>query len=78
LEKGNIFYMPDCLHGWRLGSNDGNPTKSVEVNDFIKREKVGGKETGGRLPKNLTTDARNRVSTPTQDFQVVVAACRGL
>jgi hypothetical protein len=53
LEKGNIFSVPDCLHGWRSGSNDGNPTKSVEVNDFIKREKVGGKETGGRLPQKL-------------------------
>ncbi len=28
--------MPDCLHGWRSGTNDGNPTKSAEVNDFIK------------------------------------------
>ena len=30
------FFMPDCLHGWRSGTNDGNPTKSAEVNDFIK------------------------------------------
>jgi hypothetical protein len=28
--------MPDRLHGWRSGSNDGNPTKCAEVNDFIK------------------------------------------
>jgi hypothetical protein len=28
--------MPDCLHGWRSGSNDGNPTKCAEVNNFIK------------------------------------------
>jgi hypothetical protein len=30
------FSMPDRLHGWRSGTNDGNPTKSAEVNDFIK------------------------------------------
>ncbi len=34
------FHMPDHLHaGWRSGSNDGNPTKSAEMNDFIKRIK---------------------------------------
>jgi hypothetical protein len=38
-KKAISFHMPDRLHGWRSGSNDGNPTKSVEVNDFIKRVK---------------------------------------
>ena len=38
-KKAISFHMPDRLHGWRTGSNDGNPTKSVEVNDFIKRVK---------------------------------------
>jgi hypothetical protein len=33
------FYMPDRLHVWRSGSKDGNPTKSAEVNDFVKRIK---------------------------------------
>ena len=28
--------MPDHLHGWCAGSNDGNPTKCAEVNDFVK------------------------------------------
>jgi hypothetical protein len=38
-KKAISFYMPDQLHGWRSGSNDGNPTKSAEVNDFVKRIK---------------------------------------
>jgi hypothetical protein len=39
-KKAISFHMlPDRLHGWRTGSNDGNPTKLVEVNDFIKRVK---------------------------------------
>lgn len=35
--KAISFYMPDCLHGFRAGSNDGNPMKSccVKVNDFL-------------------------------------------
>ena len=64
-KKAISFHMPDRLHGWRSGSNDGNPTKSVEVNDFIKRvKKLGGKETGGRL-KNSATHLGDRVSTST-------------
>ena len=35
-KKAISFYMPDRLHGWRTGSNDGNPTKCAEVNDFVK------------------------------------------
>ena len=38
-KKSISFHMPDCLHGWRSGTNDGNPTKSAEMNDFIKRVK---------------------------------------
>jgi hypothetical protein len=39
-KKAISYYMPDRLvHGWRSGSNDGNPTKSAEVNDFIKQVK---------------------------------------
>jgi hypothetical protein len=38
-KKAVSLHMPDCLHGWRSGSNDGNPTKSAEMNDFIKRVK---------------------------------------
>jgi hypothetical protein len=37
-KKAISFHMPDCLHGWQSGSkNDGNPTKSAEMNDFIKQ-----------------------------------------
>ena len=35
-KKAISFHMPDRLHGWRTGSNDGNPTKCAEVNDFVK------------------------------------------
>jgi hypothetical protein len=35
-KKALSFYMPNCLHGWRSGRNDGNPTKSAEVNDKFK------------------------------------------
>ena len=35
-KKAISFHMPDRLHSWRTGSNDGNPTKSAEVNDFVK------------------------------------------
>jgi hypothetical protein len=35
-KKAISFFMPDRLHGWRTGTNDGNPTKCAEVNDFIK------------------------------------------
>ena len=28
--------MPDRLHSLQNGSNDGNPTKCAEVNDFVK------------------------------------------
>ena len=34
-KKAISFYRPDCLHGWRTGSNDGIPTKCAEVNDFV-------------------------------------------
>ena len=34
------FHMPDRLqHGWRAGSNNGNPTKCEEGYDFVKFEK---------------------------------------
>ena len=35
-KKAISFHKPDWLHGWRTGSNDGNPTKCAEVNDFVK------------------------------------------
>ena len=38
-KKAISFSMPDCLHGWRSGTNYGNPTKSAKVNDFIKNIK---------------------------------------
>jgi hypothetical protein len=34
--KAIFFYMPNRLHGWQTGSNDGNPTKCAEVNDVVK------------------------------------------
>ncbi|KAI2497781.1 hypothetical protein MHU86_16723 [Fragilaria crotonensis] len=35
-KKAISFHMPDRLDGWRTGSNDGNPIKCAEVNDFVK------------------------------------------
>ncbi len=35
-KKAISFHMPDRLHGWQTGSNDGNCTKGAEVNDFVK------------------------------------------
>jgi hypothetical protein len=45
-KKAISFFMPDCLHCWRTGSNDGNPTKLAEVNDFVKylRKLEAGKQ----------------------------------
>jgi hypothetical protein len=38
-KKAISFSMPDRLHGWRSGTNDGNPTKSAKVNGFLKNIK---------------------------------------
>ena len=38
-KKAISFFMPDRLHGWRSGTNDGNPTKSAKVNDYIRHIK---------------------------------------
>jgi hypothetical protein len=35
-KKAISFHMPNRLDGWQTGSNDGNPTKCAEVNDFVK------------------------------------------
>jgi hypothetical protein len=35
-KKAISFSMPNRLHGWRSGTIDGCPTKSAEVNNFIK------------------------------------------
>jgi len=57
-KKAISFHMPDRLHGWRSGSNDGNPTKSAEMNE------AGNQETRCRIT-NAATDARDRISSAT-------------
>ena len=38
-KKALSFYMPNRLLQWNTISNSGNPTKSTNVNDLIKRVK---------------------------------------
>jgi hypothetical protein len=46
-KKAVSFYMPDCLHGWCSGSNEGDPTTCAEVNNFIKYiEKLEARKQG--------------------------------
>ncbi|KAI2508146.1 hypothetical protein MHU86_6319 [Fragilaria crotonensis] len=54
-KKAISFHMPDRLHGWRTGSNDGNPTKCAEVNDFVKYVKKLEAKTRCSI-SNKTTD----------------------
>jgi hypothetical protein len=37
--KAISFFMPDRLVVWVSGRNEGNPTRSIEVNSLIKRSK---------------------------------------
>jgi hypothetical protein len=39
LEKTISFYMPKHLVQWSTTNNEGNPTKSIDVNDLIRRVK---------------------------------------
>lgn len=36
-KKSISYFMPNKLIGWNVGTNVGNPTKSVEVNNLIKK-----------------------------------------
>jgi hypothetical protein len=53
-KKGSSFHMPHGLMHWNAMSQEGNPTKSTEVNDLIKRarkmevRKKGKKSTAWR------------------------------
>ncbi len=38
-KKAMSFFMPDRLVVWVSGRNEGNPTRSIEVNSHIKRIK---------------------------------------
>jgi hypothetical protein len=38
-KKATLFFMPNRLIPWNSTSREGNPTKSIEVNDLIKRVK---------------------------------------
>ena len=35
-KKAILFFMPNCLIPWNSTSQEGNPTKSIEVNDLIR------------------------------------------
>ena len=36
LQKRHQFFMPNRLISWNAETSNGNPTKSIEVNDLIK------------------------------------------
>jgi hypothetical protein len=38
-KKAISFFMPNCLIPWYSGRNEGNPTRSIETNNLIKRVK---------------------------------------
>ena len=38
-KKAILFFHPDRLMEWSSGRNEGNPTRSIEVNNLIKRVK---------------------------------------
>jgi hypothetical protein len=38
-EKAISFFMPNCFIPWYSGRNEGNPTRSIEINTLIKRVK---------------------------------------
>jgi hypothetical protein len=62
-KKAISFYMPDRLHGWRTGSNDGNPTKCAEVNDFVKNlKKLEARKQGAdsKTRRPMVTEAEFR------------------
>ena len=62
--------MPDRLHGFQSGRNDGNPTKSAEVNNFIKNVKWLETRKQPRCKiSNAATYEGVRISTATPDFQ---------
>ena len=37
--KAILFFMPNRLIPWYSGRNEGNPTRSIEINNLIKRVK---------------------------------------
>jgi hypothetical protein len=41
-KKAISFFMPDRLVVWLSGCNEGNPTRTIEVNSLIKRIKQEG------------------------------------
>ena len=38
-KKALSYYMPNKLFGWNAISKTGNPTRSIPVNELIKRVK---------------------------------------
>jgi hypothetical protein len=49
--KSISFFMPDRLVVWVLGRNEGNPTRSIEVDSLIKRIKKKEVRKQGELSK---------------------------
>ena len=51
-KKTLSLYMPNCLIPWNTISNSGNPTKSTNVNDLIKRVKKKEVKKQGVVPQS--------------------------
>ena len=51
-KKAISFHMPNKLMPWNVITSSGNPTKSIEVNDLIKRVKKRRCENKGLNPRH--------------------------
>lgn len=56
-KKAVSFFIPNRISSWNTTRMEGNPTKSLEVNAFIKMVKKRGKKT--RCPTTCFVDLGN-------------------
>ncbi len=80
-KKAVSFFMPDRLVVWVLGHNEGNPTRSIEVNSLIKRIKKKEVRKQGVLSKAkrpLTEDEFQRMQNILQNHKSNIIWRHGL
>ena len=51
-KKAISFYMPNKLMAWNVTTSSGNPTRSILVNDLVKRVKKRRCENKGLNPRH--------------------------
>jgi hypothetical protein len=61
-KKAISFFMPNRLMVWTSGRNEGNPTRSIEVNNLIKRVKKKEASQTGRCITMQACNHRSRIS----------------